>query len=179
MIIPLIEVKETKNKGKGVFVAQFIPKGTITCFECDKCKILLENEISKLDEKAKKMYIYHKKNGMFLYPCDETKYINHSCNSNTLNYKELFDIAVRDIKKGEEMTFDYRVFYDYPEDEFACNCNEDNCCGTVKYIHPAPKELQAFWNERLNSAMNLINKVNQPLKNELLKKSEEYRGYFK
>lgn len=168
MIIPAVEVKETENMGKGVFAKEFIPKGTITCFECIKCRIFSEKEFNKLPDKEN-VYIYRKKDGTFLEPCDETKYLNHSCNANTLNYDGMFDVAVRDINKGEEITFDYRVFYDYPRDEFACNCRESNCCKVVKFIHPAPKELQKLWDERLNSALKLINKVRQPLKNFLLK----------
>ena len=104
----LFDVKETKNKGKGLFAKEFIPKGTIICFECNKCRVLSGIESDKMSVKEKEdmfNYAYRKKDGSFIAPCDETRYLNHSCNANILGADPGFDIVVRDIKKGEELTF--------------------------------------------------------------------------
>ncbi|MCK9573595.1 MAG: SET domain-containing protein-lysine N-methyltransferase, partial [Candidatus Omnitrophica bacterium] len=58
----------------------------------------------------------------FIAPCDETRYLNHSCNANILGADPGFDIVVRDIKKGEELTYDYRDFYD--DIKMQCHCGE-------------------------------------------------------
>ena len=57
------------------------------------------------------------------------RYVNHSCKANTYS-KNGFDIAKRDIKKGEEITADYTK-----EDVlfgFKCGCNSKTCKGTIK-----------------------------------------------
>jgi hypothetical protein len=125
MIAKLFDVKETKNKGKGLFAKEFIPKGTIICFECNKCRVLSGIEPDKMSEKEKEdmfNYAYRKKDGSFIAPCDETRYLNHSCNANILGADPGFDIVVRDIKKGEELTYDYRDFYD--DIKMQCHCGE-------------------------------------------------------
>ncbi|MDD4013729.1 MAG: SET domain-containing protein [Candidatus Omnitrophica bacterium] len=173
MLAKLFDVKETKDKGKGLFAKEFIPKGTIVCFECKKCKSLTAAELGfdKMSE-AEKMklldWAYRKKDGTFVAPCDETKYINHSCNANVLGTEFGFDIAVRDIKKGEEATYDYRDFYD--DVKMPCMCGEPNCCKVVTFMHPVPEELKEFWDKKVNSALKLVNKVKQPL-NEALREN--------
>lgn len=174
MIAKLFEIKETANKGKGLFAKEFISKGTIVCFECNKCRVLSASLIGydKMSEKEKKElldYAYRKKDSTFLAPCGKTRYLNHSCNANILGVELGFDIVVRDIKKGEEATYDYRDFYD--DVKIPCNCGEENCCKIIAFIHPVPKELKQFWAKKINSALKLVNKVKQPLKEELKQKS--------
>lgn len=172
MIAKVFEIKETKNKGKGIFAKKFIPKGTIICFECSKCKVLSGVEPDKMSTKEKEdmlNYAYRKKDGSFVAPCDETRYLNHSCNANVLGTELGFDIAVRDIKKGEEATYDYRDFYD--DVKMRCNCGEKNCCKVVTFKHPVPKKLKQFWEKKIDAALRLVNEVEQPLKKELKQKS--------
>ena len=170
MLAKLFDVKETKEKGKGLFAKEFIPKGTIVCFACKKCKVLTAAELGydkmSKSEKMKLLdWAYRRKDGAFVAPCDETRYINHSCNANVLGTDFGFDIVVRDIQKGEEATYDYRDFYD--DVEMPCGCKEENCCKVVTFVHPVPKELKEFWDQKVNSALKLANKVKQPLKQEL------------
>ncbi|HBM17490.1 MAG TPA: hypothetical protein DD381_14270 [Lentisphaeria bacterium] len=59
MLADLFEVKETVNKGKGLYVKQFIPKGTIICFESAGYKIIPEREYNQMSE-IKKEHIYRR-----------------------------------------------------------------------------------------------------------------------
>lgn len=170
MIAKLFDVKETKEKGKGLFAKEFIPKGTIVCFECKKCRVLTAGELGydKMPESEKMKLLdwaYRKEDGLFVAPCDDTRYINHSCNANVLGTEFGFDIAVRDIQKGEEATYDYRDFYD--DVKMPCRCKEENCCKVVTFTHPVPKELKEFWDKKVKSALKLVNNVKQPLKEAL------------
>ena len=174
MIAKLFELREAQNKGKGLFAKDFIPKGTIICFECNKCKIVSASELGydKMSEEERMSlldYAYRKEDGTFVLPCDETRYLNHSCNANILGTEFGFDIVVRDINKGEEATYDYRDFYDSVK--MACYCGEKNCCKVVDFKHPIPEDLQRFWKKKVNAALKLVNKVEQPLKEELKQKS--------
>ena len=63
-------------------------------------------------------------------------YINHSCNPNTkIDFDNLVFIALRDIKKGEEVTYNYLTTeYDLVKDnlQFDCKCGSKNCLGKIK-----------------------------------------------
>jgi hypothetical protein len=57
------------------------------------------------------------------------KYINHSCNPNSYTktikgVRKVF--AMENIKKGEEITYDYSI-NGYNDGTFQCNCGSENC----------------------------------------------------
>ena len=68
-------------------------------------------------------------------------YINHSCNPNVGLHGEITFIAMRNIKKGEELTVDY-AFIDNEDYSFKCTCGSDNCRGTITGFDWKIKELQ-------------------------------------
>lgn len=56
-------------------------------------------------------------------------FINHSCDPNCETEEidgRVWITAIRDIKAGEELTYDYYL-YDGGEDEAYCNCGSKNC----------------------------------------------------
>lgn len=60
--------------------------------------------------------------------------INHSCNPNceVLDYKkQLWIFAMRDIKKNEELTYDYGFAFDKDYKQFVCKCRSKNCVGYI------------------------------------------------
>ena len=58
---------------------------------------------------------------------------NHSCNPNTA-YRGLDVIALRTIKKDEELTLDYSSFLDHNMESFQCQCGEPGCRGVINGI---------------------------------------------
>jgi uncharacterized protein len=61
-------------------------------------------------------------------------YINHSCNPNGgIQGKTRFR-AMRDIRKGEEITMDYSTTECSPLWEMKCLCGEKNCRKTIRSI---------------------------------------------
>ncbi len=58
---------------------------------------------------------------------------NHSCNANTA-YKGLNVYALRNIKKGEELTLDYALFLDEHMEPFNCTCGSECCKGYITGI---------------------------------------------
>ena len=40
-------------------------------------------------------------------------------------------MAIKDIKKGEELTCDYGFSYDENYKQFPCKCRSKNCCGYI------------------------------------------------
>ena len=58
---------------------------------------------------------------------------NHSSNPNT-GYSGLNVIALRNIKKGEELTLNYASFLDETMEPFNCRCGASNCRGLITGI---------------------------------------------
>ncbi|CAD5113995.1 DgyrCDS3159 [Dimorphilus gyrociliatus] len=73
------------------------------------------------------------------------KYTNHSCNPNCkLDVKTGQLTAVKAIKPGQNITFDYCTTEYEMEEHFKCNCESDKCRGFIqgfKYLKPNEKKL--------------------------------------
>ncbi len=125
-----IVIKKSKIHGKGVFANKNFKKGEIILKW--KPKVLKKQEIEKLSDKEKRCLYRNSNRDYFLMQAPE-KYINHSCNANT-EAKNQCDVAIRDIRKGEEITSDYS---DYNKKDssvgFECKCSDKNCKKTIKY----------------------------------------------
>ena len=111
MIHPKTELKFISNEiGYGVVATDFIPAGTIT-WVLDK----LDREFSPTDFQSMELvyqnildtYTFRNNNGNFVLCWDNGRYVNHSFKSNCLTTAYDFEIAVRDIHPGEQLTDDY------------------------------------------------------------------------
>jgi len=102
IIIGESEVGQFDN-GKGVFAARVFKKGEIVI----KYSLtpLTEKEFENLLD-GEKTFTHEHNGKIYLYSIPE-RYVNHTSNPNTLpDLKNGCDIAIRDIKKGEEITTD-------------------------------------------------------------------------
>ncbi len=89
---------------KGVFAKRDFKKGEIVV-EYRDLKPLSKKEFMSLSEKEKQ-FTHEHWGVLYLYP-SPARYVNHSSNPNTSqNLKDRYDLAIRDIKKGEEITTD-------------------------------------------------------------------------
>ena len=89
--------------GRGVFANRNFKKGEIVLQY--RLKPLTQAEWESLPEEEKEFTHTHW-GQIYLYPEPE-RYVNHSANPNTFqNLEKKQDIALRDIKKGEEITTD-------------------------------------------------------------------------
>ena len=60
--------------------------------------------------------------------------INHSCDPNCEvleDKKKLWIFAMRDIKKNEELTYDYGFSFDKDYKQYVCKCGAKNCVGYI------------------------------------------------
>tara|TARA_B100001175_G_C19114894_1_gene451548 strand:+ start:92 stop:550 length:459 start_codon:yes stop_codon:yes gene_type:complete len=60
--------------------------------------------------------------------------INHSCDPNceVMDYKkQLWIFAIKDIKKNEELTYDYGFSFDKDYKQFICKCGSKDCVGYI------------------------------------------------
>ncbi len=121
-----IIVKKSNIQGKGVFAKRDFKKGEIILKW--NPKILEKTEVDKL-KNIQKNYVYKIEENKFYLMQPPEKFVNHSCKANT-NVKNNCDVAIRDIKKGEEITADYGKD---GMTSFVCQCGNINCKGFVKH----------------------------------------------
>lgn len=139
-----ILIKKSKIHNNGVFAKKNIRKNTkiieyvgeiINKKEGDK-RARLQYKLSKKDPSLGRTYIFELNNkydldGNVLY--NPARLINHSCKPNA-KYKQIglriFIVAIKSIKKGEEITYDYGYdLEDYKGNP--CRCNKPNCIGYI------------------------------------------------
>ncbi len=111
MIHPKTELKLISNEiGYGVVAKEFIPAGTITWalddLDREFTPVQLRN-MNPLYQKILDTYCYRNNKGNLVLCWDYGRFVNHSFKSNCLSTAYDFEIAIRDIQPGEELTDDY------------------------------------------------------------------------
>lgn len=112
-------VKKSKIEGMGVFAARDFKKGEVILIWNPKS--LTKNEYYNLSDQESKYR--HKDGDSYSIMQPPERYVNHSCSPNT-KPDDTSDIAVRDIKQGEEITSDYSGS---SNPNFTCNCGSNKC----------------------------------------------------
>ncbi len=116
-------IGKTKFRGKGVFAKADIKKGELILRR--KGKIVTAEELAKMP-KAVHDHSFPLSKDKYLLSEPPAKFLNHSCepNAGIVNNKDL--AAMRDIKKGEEITYDY-VTVGADEWIMKCRCGSAIC----------------------------------------------------
>ena len=107
-------------------------------------------------------YMFRDALGNHILCWDLGRFMNHSCEPTCLNVDADFDIAVRDIPAGEELTDDYAGLHLQDHEEFDCCCGVPSCRGRV-----TPRDafvLAAEWERDLHDALLRAADVPQPLR---------------
>jgi len=139
-----ITLKKSGIHNKGVFAKVNISKGV-------KVIEYVGEKISKAesDKRADKEIDNHKKNSdkgaVYIFELNKktdvdgnvswnpARFINHSCDPNCeaeITRGRIWIISIRDIKKGEEITYNYN--YDIDDfDEHPCRCQSERCVGYI------------------------------------------------
>jgi hypothetical protein len=163
MIHPDTEVRKRADAiGYGVFATSFIPLGTIT-YAKDPLDIdispAMYRELSSSSRRQVDKYSYVEPSGVRVLSWDIAKYVNHSCEPNTLSTGWGFEIAVRNIGPGEEITDEYGLFN--LDEAMACQCDSSICRRTIRpsdILHHADS-----WDDEVRRALVDIPAVRQPL----------------
>src|SRR5690606_21890751 len=163
MIHPKTELKLiSKEIGYGVIAKEFIPAGTITWAldELDR-EFTPEqfHQMKPIYQTILDTYCYRNNKGNLVLCWDYGRYVNHSFKSNCLSTAYDFEIAIRDIYPGEELTDDYG-YLDVSEPLKGVDEGTDR-----KTVYP--DDLLYFhemWDNQLLKNFPAIPKVEQPLK---------------
>ena len=148
--------------GWGVFATKPIPKGTIVWALDALDQTFDPEQVAALPPYARKqlqIYAYVDGKGRHILCWDHARFFNHSCNANCLSVGYDFELAVRDIAAGEELTDDYGTLN--PGEPFPCGCASSGCRG-----HVMPDDMVRLgdaWDAAARAAFFQIRSVAQPL----------------
>ena len=117
----LVRLKSSKIHGVGVFAIQNIKKGQYIFYGDDEDMVWVKkNVIKNLSKELKKLYLDFcvLKDGKFGCPSNFNDlkpawYLNHSDRPNIAADKNYNFYALRNIKKGEELTSNYKTYSEY------------------------------------------------------------------
>lgn len=155
-----LRVVLSKIHGYGVVAMRPFAKGEIICFGDG---VLYQEDDEFDDEYA---LILHNPDGDELPPvyydlADQTRWINHSCHPNSEIDSEwdpaaqimtTWWVAVRDIKLGEEIAYDYAFSAHLA---VPCNCHTEACRGLIvdeDELDEVPEELRQHIRPRFRAA---------------------------
>jgi uncharacterized protein len=149
--------------GYGIFATSFIPKGTITWVKDELDRIIPKEKIKEFSpanlENLLK-YTYRTSTGDYFFCWDLTRFVNHSFTPNSMLTSLGFEIAIRDINIGDEMTNDYGTLNIIEKFQ----CAHSPTTNHREFV--CPDDLLKFhneWDNLISSAFELMKNVNQPL----------------
>lgn len=133
----LYKIKKSNIDNKGLVAAKNIKKGSKIIEYKGKLILKKETEENPKFDNKKRIYIFeinkrYDLDGDFHF--NTARLINHSCNPNCEvigKGLKLWIESVKDIKKGEELSYDYGFSFDEDFKNYPCRCNSPNCCGYI------------------------------------------------
>ena len=171
MIHPDTEVRFISDEiGYGIVATKLIPEGTITWVQDELDQVYTPAQVAEMSAFTQEMidkFTFRNNQGNFVLCWDTAKYVNHSFNSNCISTAYDFEIAIRDIQPGEELTDDYG----YLNVTQAFKAKNEGVPRTIVY----PDDLVNFhkdWDAKLERSFKKLNKVAQPLEVLLPNKSK-------
>jgi SET domain-containing protein len=139
--IEKLSVKEGIH-GKGAFVTDSFKKGKTICKLIGT--LYRGNEMPEKDNKVTVRFVQIGKK-TYLQISGNGDYINHSCNPNAglvIKGTNVNLQAIKDIKQGEEITYDYSTTMDENKYELKCNCGRANCRKVIRDFKCLPNTIQ-------------------------------------
>jgi hypothetical protein len=127
-----VHIGKSKLHGKGLLALQDIKKGGIVfTIKGKKIKFLINDR--KKAKIAGFNWIGISKNS-WIDPSGFGLFANHSCDPNSAIKGKVQVVAIKDIKKGEEVTSDYSLTEADIFWHIKCSCGSKNCRKTINSI---------------------------------------------
>lgn len=157
-----IKIKETKRKGKGVFALRNFRKGEVVFINL-RGKLVNEKDLERiLKSEGDHLNEIDVKTWEIMNP--PGRFVNHSCDPNAISkesaVKKVPYIALKLIRRGDEITVDYRINA-HDGNTWECHCGSKNCLGKItsdffslseklqkKYLPYAPKFIKNEYKRR-------------------------------
>lgn len=165
MLHPHTELKFVSPEiGYGIYATENIPRGTITWVKDQLDRTFTKQELNTLSGANREnllKYSYRDPKGHYFFCWDLNRFVNHSYEPNSMLTTLGFEIAIRDIRTGDEITNDYGTLNVL--EPFQCANHPSH---SRQYIRP--DDLIHFhqeWDRLLRDAVMQIHHFHQPLKN--------------
>ncbi len=147
--------------GYGVVAKKFIPKGTITWVQDELDQIFTPEKtqmLSPLMQDYLETYCFTNSDGNRILCWDNAKFVNHSFNPSCMSTAYDFEIAIRDIHPGEQLTDDYGYLNISEPFEVVDEGTER------KVVYPDDLlKYHKVWDQKIEENLPAIERLEQPL----------------
>tara|TARA_B100000963_G_scaffold310660_1_gene287267 strand:- start:683 stop:1147 length:465 start_codon:yes stop_codon:yes gene_type:complete len=135
--VKLYKIKKSNIDNRGLYANTDIGKGTRIIEYKGKIITRKEAEENPKYDNDKAIYLFNLNkrydlDGDFEY--NIARLINHSCSPNcevSGTGLKIWVYAIRDIKKGEELSYDYGFGFDQDFKNYPCKCGAKKCVGYI------------------------------------------------
>jgi len=135
--VKLYKIKKSNINKRGLVANKDIKKDEIIIWYKGRLISKKETESNPKFNNEKAIYLFNINSKYDLdgdYEYNTARLINHSCDPNCevagVGLK-LWIAAIKNIKKGEELSYDYGFGYDEHYKDYVCKCGSKNCCGYI------------------------------------------------
>ena len=133
----LFKIKKSKIDKNGLYANRDIKKGTKIIEYKGKIISVKQSETDPKFDNGRAIYLFslnkrYDLDGDFKF--NTARLINHSCDPNCEVFGsglKVFVYAMKNIKKGDELSYDYGFSYDSDYKQFPCKCRSKNCIGFI------------------------------------------------
>ena len=138
----MVRIGNSSIDGQGLFAAQDITKRTRIIAYIGE-KITRQESARRLE--AGNAYIFHLN---YRYALDgatlanSARYINHSCDPNAGIKDSIKIVAMKNIRRDEEVTFDYSTTESESGWYLICHCKNKNCRRIIRFYKFLSAELK-------------------------------------
>ncbi len=133
----LYKVRKSKIDNYGLYATKDIKKGTCVIEYKGKIITRIEAEKNPKYDNDKAIYLFNINKRYDLdgdFNFNTARLINHSCDPNcevTGSGLKVWVYTIKDIKKGDEFSYDYGFSFDEDFQNYPCRCKSKNCCGYI------------------------------------------------
>ena len=133
----LYKIKKSKIDKNGLYANCNIEKGKKIIEYKGKIISIKKSEKAPKFNNKKAIYLFNINKRFDLdgdFKFNIARLINHSCEPNCEVFGQGLKVwvyAMKDIKKGEELSYDYGFSYDEDYKDFPCKCRSKKCVGYI------------------------------------------------
>ena len=133
----LYKIQKSKIDNKGLYASRDIRKGTKIIQYKGKIITTKQSDNNPKFDNNKAIYLFNLNKRYDLdgdFKFNTARLINHSCDPNCEVLGEglkLWIYAMKNINKGEELSYDYGFTFDQDFRQFPCKCGSKNCIGYI------------------------------------------------
>ncbi len=133
----LYKIKKSQIDKNGLYASRDIKKGTKIIEYKGKIITAEQTENDPKFDNGKAIYLFNLNKKYDLdgdFKFNTARLINHSCEPNCEVYGtglKVWVYAIKNIRKGDELSYDYGFSFDEDYKQFPCKCGSKKCIGYI------------------------------------------------